>query len=90
MTEAHLKYPGTLTEWTHFSTPPTEVNTTLDKYPNLYIYVGLFLSLLAILLLLLFIMLLRLKHVISPISSESAESVPEFADIEMQSRIPTY
>ncbi|XP_045050320.1 serine-rich and transmembrane domain-containing 2 [Desmodus rotundus] len=90
MTEAHLKYLGTLTGQTHFSTPATEVNTTLDKYSNLYIYVGLFLSLLAILLLLLFIMLLRLKHVISPINSESTESVPEFTDIEMQSRIPTY
>ncbi|XP_048191264.1 serine-rich and transmembrane domain-containing 2 [Perognathus longimembris pacificus] len=89
MTELHFKYHGNLTGRAHFPTLATEVDTTADKYSNLYMYVGLFLSLLAILLILLFTMLLRLKHVISPITTESTESVPQFTDVEMQSRIPT-
>lgn len=88
MTEVHFKYHGNLTGRAHFPTLATEVDTTSDKYSNLYMYVGLFLSLLAILLILLFTMLLRLKHVISPIT-ESTESVPQFTDVEMQNRIPT-
>ncbi|XP_032106703.1 serine-rich and transmembrane domain-containing 2 [Cebus imitator] len=89
MTEAHFRYHGNLTGRAHFPTLATEVDTSSDKYSNLYMYVGLFLSLLAILLILLFTMLLRLKHVISPINSDSTESVPQFTDVEMQTRIPT-
>ncbi|XP_036353804.1 serine-rich and transmembrane domain-containing 2 [Ochotona princeps] len=89
MTEAHFKYHGNLTVRAHFPTVATEVGSTSDRYSNLYMYVGLFLSLLAILLILLFTMLLRLKHVISPITTESTETVSQFTDVEMQSRIPT-
>ncbi|XP_023962547.1 serine-rich and transmembrane domain-containing 2 [Mauremys mutica] len=91
MTEIYFKYRGNLTGRVHLPTLSTEVNTTADKYANLYMYVGLFLTLLAILLILLFTMLLRLKHVISPIttSPESTENVQQFTDVEMHSRIPS-
>ncbi|KAM8964917.1 serine-rich and transmembrane domain-containing 2 [Antechinus flavipes] len=90
MTEVYFRHHGNLTGRAHFPTPATEVDTTADKYSNLYMYVGLFLSLLAILLILLFTMLLRLKHVISPITTENNGSgSPQFTDVEMHSRIPT-
>ncbi|XP_036595804.1 serine-rich and transmembrane domain-containing 2 [Trichosurus vulpecula] len=89
MTDFYFRHHGNLTGRAHFPTVATEVDTTADKYSNLYMYVGLFLSLLAILLILLFTMLLRLKHVISPITTENTSSSPQFTDVEMQSRIPT-
>ncbi|NXW06903.1 SRTM2 protein, partial [Fregetta grallaria] len=90
-TEIYFKFRGNLTDRVHFPTLATEVDTTADKISNLYMYVGLFLTLLAIILILLFSMLLRLKHVISPIttSPESTENVQQFTDVEMHSRIPT-
>ncbi|XP_064015473.1 serine-rich and transmembrane domain-containing 2 [Pogoniulus pusillus] len=91
MTEIYFKFGGNLTGRVHFPTLATEVDVTVDKYSGLYVYVGLFLTLLAILLILLFSMLLRLKHVISPVttSPESTENVQQFTDVEMHSRIPT-
>ncbi|KAM6323100.1 serine-rich and transmembrane domain-containing 2 [Podargus strigoides] len=91
MTEIYFKFRGNLTGRLHFPTLATEVDTTADKYSSLYVYVGLFLTLLAILLILLFSMLLRLKHVISPIttSPETTENIQQFTDVEMHSRIPT-
>uniref|UniRef100_A0A8D2KZS9 Serine rich and transmembrane domain containing 2 n=2 Tax=Varanus komodoensis TaxID=61221 RepID=A0A8D2KZS9_VARKO len=90
-TELYFRFRGNLTGRAH--PPPTlatEVTTT-DKYSNLYMYVGLFLTLLAILLILFFTMLLRLKHVISPIttSPESTENIQQFTDVEMHARIPS-
>ncbi|XP_028923113.1 serine-rich and transmembrane domain-containing 2 [Ornithorhynchus anatinus] len=89
MTEVYFRYRGNLTGRAHFPTLAAEVDAASDKYANMYMYVGLFLSLLAILLILLFTMLLRLKHVISPITTESTENVPQFTDVEMQRGIPT-
>ncbi|XP_067405778.1 serine-rich and transmembrane domain-containing 2 [Emydura macquarii macquarii] len=91
MTEIYFKYRGNLTGRVHFPTLATEVETAAEKYANLYVYVGLFLTLLAILLILLFTMLLRLKHVVSPltISTESTENIQQFTDIEMHGRIPS-
>ncbi|KAM9537941.1 serine-rich and transmembrane domain-containing 2 [Guaruba guarouba] len=91
MTELYFKFRGNLTGRVHFPTLATEADTRADKYSSLYMYVGLFLTLLAILLILLFSMLLRLKHVIAPITSpESTENtVQQFTDVEMHSRIPT-
>ncbi|NXF07934.1 SRTM2 protein, partial [Smithornis capensis] len=90
-TEIYLKFHGNLTGRVHLPTLATEVDTTADKYYSLYVYMGLFLTLLAILLILLFSMLLRLKHVVSPIttSPESTENMQPFSDVEMHSRIPT-
>ncbi|NXD74167.1 SRTM2 protein, partial [Eolophus roseicapillus] len=91
-TELYFKFRGNLTGRVHFPTLATEADTRADKYSSLYMYVGLFLTLLAILLILLFSMLLRLKHVIAPIttSPESTENtVQQFTDVEMHSRIPT-
>ncbi|XP_078003938.1 serine-rich and transmembrane domain-containing 2 [Phascolarctos cinereus] len=88
MTEVYFRHHANLTGRAHFPTVATEVDTTANKYSNLYVYVGLFLSLLAILLILLFTMLLRLKHVISPITTENTGSSPQFTDVEMHSRIP--
>ncbi|NWV01934.1 SRTM2 protein, partial [Upupa epops] len=89
--ETYFKFRGNLTGRVHLPTLATEVDTAADKYSSLYVYVGLFLTLLAILLILLFSMLLRLKHVVSPIttSPENTENVPQFTDVEMHSRIPT-
>ncbi|NXF79264.1 SRTM2 protein, partial [Sclerurus mexicanus] len=89
--ETYLKFRGNLTGRVHLPTLPTEVDTTADKYSGLYVYVGLFLTLLAFLLILLFSTLLRLKHVVSPITTtpESTENVQQFTDVEMHSRIPT-
>ncbi|NXS09351.1 SRTM2 protein, partial [Neodrepanis coruscans] len=89
-TEIYLKFCGNLTGRVHLPTPATEVDTTADKYSSLYVYVGLFLILLAILLILLFSVLLRLKHVVSPVtmSPENIENI-QFSDVEMHSRIPT-
>ncbi|XP_053931553.1 serine-rich and transmembrane domain-containing 2 [Cuculus canorus] len=91
MTEIYFKFRGNLTGRVHLPTLATEVDTTADKYSGLYVYMGLFLTLLAILLILLFSMLLRLKHVISPIttSPENTENAQQFTDVEMHSRIPT-
>ncbi|XP_054145590.1 serine-rich and transmembrane domain-containing 2 [Melozone crissalis] len=90
MTEIYFKFRGNLTGRVHLPTLATEVDTTADKYSGLYVYVGLFLTLLALLLILLFSMLLRLKHVVSPITSpEITENVQHFTDVEMHSRIPT-
>ncbi|NWW74933.1 SRTM2 protein, partial [Climacteris rufus] len=89
-TEIYFKFRGNLTGRVHLPTLATEVDTTADKYSGLYVYVGLFLTLLAILLILLFSMLLRLKHVVSPITSpESTENAQHFTDVEMHSSIPT-
>ncbi|NWV65408.1 SRTM2 protein, partial [Malurus elegans] len=89
-TEIYFKFRGNLTGRVHLPTLATEVDTTADKYSGLYVYVGLFLTLLAILLILLFSMLLRLKHVVSPITSpEGTENVQRFTDVEMHSRIPS-
>uniref|UniRef100_A0A8C8RDH3 Serine rich and transmembrane domain containing 2 n=1 Tax=Pelusios castaneus TaxID=367368 RepID=A0A8C8RDH3_9SAUR len=89
-TEVYFKFRGNLTGRVLFPTLATEVDTA-DKYVNLYLYVGLFLTLLSVLLILLFTMLLRLKHVVSPITTppESTENVQQFTDIEMQGRIPS-
>lgn len=89
MTEAYFRFRGNLTGRAH-PAHPTEVSPA-DKYANLYMYVGLFLTLLTILLVLLFTMLLRLKHVISPIttSPETTENVHEFTNVEMHGRIPS-
>ncbi|NXN94877.1 SRTM2 protein, partial [Rhinopomastus cyanomelas] len=89
--DTYFKFRGNLTGHVHLPTLATEVDTAADKYSTLYVYVGLFLTLLAILLILLFSMLLRLKHVISPItmSPENTENVVQFTDVEMHSRIPT-
>ncbi|XP_028570550.1 serine-rich and transmembrane domain-containing 2 [Podarcis muralis] len=91
MTEVYFRFRGNLTGRAH---PPPTLATGVanaDKYSNLYMYVGLFLTLLAILLILLFTMLLRLKHVISPIttSPESTENIQQFTDVEMHGRIPS-
>ncbi|NXK95142.1 SRTM2 protein, partial [Formicarius rufipectus] len=88
---AYLKFHGHLTGRIHLPTLAAEVDTTADEYSGLYVYGGLFLTLLAILLILFFSMLLRLKHVVSPIttSPESTENVQQFTDVEMHSRIPT-
>ncbi|NXM68060.1 SRTM2 protein, partial [Serilophus lunatus] len=88
--EIYLKSRGNLTGRVLLPTRATEADTTADKYFSLYIYVGLFLVLLAIFLILLFSMLLRLKHVVSPIttSPENTEDV-QFSAVEMHSRIPT-
>uniref|UniRef100_A0A8C5WG01 Serine rich and transmembrane domain containing 2 n=1 Tax=Leptobrachium leishanense TaxID=445787 RepID=A0A8C5WG01_9ANUR len=92
-TEAYFKYRGNRTVFIQqFPTVATEATaTTTDKYSNLYMYVGLFLGLLAVLLVLLFTMLLRLKHVISPITpnTESTDTMPQFTDVEMQGRSPS-
>ncbi|OCT65884.1 serine-rich and transmembrane domain-containing 2-like [Xenopus laevis] len=92
MTEAYFKYRGNRTIFVQqFPTVTTEATpTTADKYSTLYMYVGLFLGLLAMLLFLLFIMLLRIKHVISPITpnTESTDNMPQFTDLEMQGRPP--
>ncbi|NXG41332.1 SRTM2 protein, partial [Psilopogon haemacephalus] len=87
----YFKFGGNLTGRVHFPTLATEVDAAVEKYSGLYVYVGLFLTLLAILLILLFSMLLRLKHVISPVttSPESTENAQQFTDVEMHSRIPT-
>ncbi|XP_029463497.1 serine-rich and transmembrane domain-containing 2 [Rhinatrema bivittatum] len=92
MTEVYFKYRENPTG--HISQLPTvstEVDSTSDKYANLYMYVGIFLGLLAVLLILLFTMLLRIKHVISPITTnpESTETIPQFTDVEMQGRTPS-
>ncbi|NWI51970.1 SRTM2 protein, partial [Calyptomena viridis] len=88
--EIYLKFHGNLTGHACLPTLATGVDTTADKYSSLYVYVGLFLTLLTILLILLFSMLLRLKHVVSPITSpESPENIQQFSDVEMHSRIPT-
>lgn len=88
MTEAYFRIRGNLTGRAH-PPHPTEA-LVADKYSNLYMYVGLFLTLLAILLVLLFTMLLRLKHVISPITTpETTENVQEFTNVEMNGRIPS-
>ncbi|XP_032300411.1 serine-rich and transmembrane domain-containing 2 [Coturnix japonica] len=91
MTEIYFRFHGNLTGRIHFPTPATEVNKKADEYSGLYVYVGLFLTLLVILLILLFTMLLRLKHVISPATtpSESTENAQQFSDVEMHFRIPT-
>ncbi|XP_027518248.1 serine-rich and transmembrane domain-containing 2 [Corapipo altera] len=91
MTETYLKSRGNLTGRVHLPTVATEVDTTADKYSGLYVYVGLFLTLLAVLLILLFSMLLRMKHVVSPVSvsPEGTENTQQFTDVEMHSRIPT-
>uniref|UniRef100_A0A803WCM7 Serine rich and transmembrane domain containing 2 n=1 Tax=Ficedula albicollis TaxID=59894 RepID=A0A803WCM7_FICAL len=89
-TEIYFKFRGNLTGRVHLPTLATEVDTAADKYSGLYVYVGLFLTLLALLLILLFSMLLRLKHVVSPITSpESTENAQQFTDVEMRSRIPS-
>ncbi|XP_068105699.1 serine-rich and transmembrane domain-containing 2 [Hyperolius riggenbachi] len=92
MTEAYFKFRGNRTIYVQqLPTVATETTaTTADKYSNLYLYVGLFLGLLAVLLVLLFTMLLRIKHVISPITpnTESSE-MPQFTDVEMQGRSPS-
>lgn len=90
MTEFYFRNRGNLSARAHPPTPASGANNA-DKYSNLYMYVGLFLTLLAILLVLLFTMLLRLKHVISPIttSPESTDNVQQFTDVEMHSRIPS-
>ncbi|XP_039217549.1 serine-rich and transmembrane domain-containing 2 [Crotalus tigris] len=91
MTELVFRHHGNLTGRAHpHPTLATEA-ATADKYSNLYMYVGLFLTLLAILLILLFTMLLRLKHVISPIttSPERTENTQAFTDVEMHTRIPS-
>ncbi|KAJ7310202.1 hypothetical protein JRQ81_007095 [Phrynocephalus forsythii] len=91
MTEAFFKYRGNLTGRAHPApTLPTGPSNP-DKYSNLYMYVALFLTLLAILLILLFTMLLRLKHVISPITTdpESTENIQQFTNVEMPGHIPT-
>ncbi|NXK49331.1 SRTM2 protein, partial [Chauna torquata] len=90
-TEIYFKFHGNLTGRVHLPTLATEVDTTADEYSSLYLYVGLFLTLLTILLIMLFTMLLRLKHVVSPIttSPESTENVQQFTDVEMHNRIPT-
>ncbi|NXO22299.1 SRTM2 protein, partial [Cisticola juncidis] len=88
--EIYFKFRGNLTGRVHLPTLATEVDTAADKYSGLYVYVGLFLTLLALLLILLFSMLLRLKHVVSPITSpESTENVQRFTDVEMHSSIPS-
>ncbi|NWR87327.1 SRTM2 protein, partial [Furnarius figulus] len=89
--ETYLKFRGNLTSRIHLPTLATEVDTTADKYSGFYVYVGLFLTLLAFLFILLFSTLLRLKHVVSPITTtpESTENVQQFTDVEMHSRIPT-
>ncbi|XP_065585864.1 serine-rich and transmembrane domain-containing 2 [Cyrtonyx montezumae] len=91
MTEIYFKFHGNLTGRVHFPTLATEVDQPADKYASLYVYVGLFLTLLAILLIMLFTVLLRLKHVVSPVttSPESTENVQQFTDVEMHFRIPT-
>ncbi|NXG21733.1 SRTM2 protein, partial [Grallaria varia] len=88
--ELHLKFRGNLTGRIHLPTLATKVDTTADKYSGLYVYMALFLTLLALLLLLFFSTLLRLKHVVSPIttSPESTENAQQFTDVEMHSRIP--
>lgn len=89
MTEVYLKFRGNRTIYVQqFPTVATEATTTTtDKYSNLYMYVGLFLGLLAVLLVLLFTMLLRLKHVISPITTNTESTdMPQFTDVEMQGR----
>ncbi|NXA08286.1 SRTM2 protein, partial [Sapayoa aenigma] len=90
-TEIYLKLRGNLTDHVHLPTLATEVDTTADNYSSLYVYTGLFLTLLAILLILLFSTLLRLKHVVSPVttSPESTENIQQFSDVEMNSRIST-
>ncbi|NWQ66638.1 SRTM2 protein, partial [Neopipo cinnamomea] len=90
-TEPYLKFRGNLTGRVHLPTLATEVDTTADKYSGLYVYVGLFLTLLALLLILLFSTLLRLKQVVSPVttSPEGTENAQHFTDVEMHSRIPT-
>ncbi|OCT67509.1 serine-rich and transmembrane domain-containing 2 [Xenopus laevis] len=93
MTEAYFKYRGNRTIFVQqYPTVTTEATpTTTDKYSTLYMYVGLFLGLLAVLLVLLFTMLLRIKHVISPITpnTESTDNMPQFTDLEMQGRPPS-
>uniref|UniRef100_A0ABM5EWT6 Serine-rich and transmembrane domain-containing 2 n=1 Tax=Pogona vitticeps TaxID=103695 RepID=A0ABM5EWT6_9SAUR len=91
MTEAFFRYRGNLTGRAHPAPTPATGGPNPDKYSNLYMYVGLFLTLLALLLILLFTMLLRLKHVISPITTapESTENIQQFTDVEMPGRIPT-
>ncbi|NXM01057.1 SRTM2 protein, partial [Tyrannus savana] len=87
----HFRFRGNLTGRGHLPTPATQVDTTAEKYSGLYVYVGLFLTLLAILLMLLLSVLLRLKHVVSPliVSPEGTENAQQFTDVEMHSRIPT-
>ncbi|KAJ7396148.1 serine rich and transmembrane domain containing 2 [Pitangus sulphuratus] len=90
MPETHFRLRGNLTGRGHLPTLATQVDTTAEKYSGLYIYVGLFLTLLAILLMLLLSVLLRLKHVVSPLMSpEGTENAQRFTDVEMHSRIPT-
>ncbi|NXG08152.1 SRTM2 protein, partial [Sakesphorus luctuosus] len=75
----------------HLPTLASQADTTAEKYYGLYVYVGLFLTLLALLLLLFCSVFLRLKHVVSPLttSPESTENIQHFTDVEMHSRIPT-
>ncbi|XP_063169798.1 serine-rich and transmembrane domain-containing 2 [Candoia aspera] len=91
MTEVVFRHHGNLTGRAHPHPTLAAEATTADKYSNLYMYVGLFLTLLAILLILLFTMLLRLKHVISPITTTpvSTENIQQFTDVEMHTRIPS-
>ncbi|XP_064526329.1 serine-rich and transmembrane domain-containing 2 [Pseudopipra pipra] len=91
MSETYFKPRANLTGRVHLPTAATEADTAADKYSGLYVYVGLFLTLLAILLILLFSVLLRLKHVVSPlsVSPEGTENAQQFTDVEMHSRIPT-
>ncbi|NWT02539.1 SRTM2 protein, partial [Mionectes macconnelli] len=90
-TETYFKFRANLTGRVHLPTLATQVDTTAEKYSGLYVYVGLFLTLLAILLILLFSMLLRMKHIVSPLttSPEGTENTQQFTDVEMRSRIPT-
>ncbi|NXK39091.1 SRTM2 protein, partial [Piprites chloris] len=87
----YLKFHGNLTGRVHLPTLATEADPTAEKYSGLYVYVGLFLTLLALLLILLLSMLLRLKHVVSPVtgSPEGTGNAQQFTDVEMHSRIPT-
>ncbi|XP_074864028.1 serine-rich and transmembrane domain-containing 2 [Carettochelys insculpta] len=87
----YVKHRGNITGRVYLPTLATEAATTEDKYANLYLYVGLFMTFLAVILVLLFTMLFRLKHVITPIttSPESTQTVQEFTNVEMIGRAPS-
>lgn len=70
-------FAGNMENGTFLELYPTSLSTSVDSSPgrlsNVYVYVSIFLSLLAFLLLLLIIALQRLKNIIS-----SSSSYPEY------------
>lgn len=83
-------FPGNVENGTFLELPPTPLSTSTDPssghLSNVYIYVSIFLGLLAFLLLLLIIALQRLRNIISSSSSSPeypSEAGSSFTNLEV-------